>query len=107
MDDPLLKWNLIFSVTFLVFQGDWQSARDRASSTHRWLLVNIQDAKEFQCQVCQQHLHINFVSTVLENVNENSLKLLLKVLNRDLWSNAGVKAIVGEHFVFWQQYKVK
>ena len=31
----------------------------------------------------------------------------MKVLNRDLWSNAGVKAIVGEHFVFWQQYKVK
>jgi len=61
----------------LMWQGDWQSARDRASSTHRWLLVNIQDAKEFQCQV----------------------------LNRDLWSNAGVKAIVGEHFVFWQQYK--
>ena len=30
----------------------------------------------------------------------------IKVLNRDLWSNAGVKAIVGEHFVFWQQYKV-
>ena len=29
-----------------------------------------------------------------------------QVLNRDLWSNAGVKAIVGEHFVFWQQYKV-
>jgi len=61
----------------LMWQGDWQSARDRASSTQRWLLVNIQDAKEFQCQV----------------------------LNRDLWSNAGVKAIVGEHFVFWQQYK--
>ena len=33
-------------------------------------------------------------------------KLSIKVLNRDLWSNAGVKAIVGEHFVFWQQYKV-
>ena len=34
-----------------VLKGDWQSARDRASSTQRWLLVNIQDAKEFQCQV--------------------------------------------------------
>lgn len=61
----------------LMWQGDWQSARDHASSTHRWLLVNIQDAKEFQCQV----------------------------LNRDLWSNPGVKAIISEHFVFWQQYK--
>ena len=35
----------------MFFKGDWQSARDRASSTQRWLLVNIQDAKEFQCQV--------------------------------------------------------
>jgi len=61
----------------IMFQGDWQSARDRASSSGRWLLVNIQEPKEFQCQV----------------------------LNRDLWSNPGVKTIVGEHFVFWQQYK--
>ena len=37
----------------------------------------VQDAEEFQCQV----------------------------LNRDLWSNQGVKSIVREHFVFWQQYK--
>jgi len=61
----------------LMWQGDWQSARDHAAKTNRWLLVNIQDSKEFQCQV----------------------------LNRDLWSNPGVKAIISEHFVFWQQYK--
>jgi len=61
----------------MMWQGDWQSARDHAAKTNRWLLVNIQDAKEFQCQV----------------------------LNRDLWSNPGVKAIIAEHFVFWQQYK--
>jgi len=61
----------------LMWQGDWQSARDHAAKTNRWLLVNIQDSKEFQCQV----------------------------LNRDLWSNPGVKAIIAEHFVFWQQYK--
>ena len=30
-----------------------------------------------------------------------------QVLNRDLWSNPGVKAIISEHFVFWQQYKVQ
>ena len=35
----------------MFLKGDWQSARDRASSTQKWLLVNIQDAKEFQCQV--------------------------------------------------------
>jgi len=61
----------------MMYQGDWQSARDYAARTKRWLLVNIQDSKEFQCQV----------------------------LNRDLWSNPGVKAIISEHFVFWQQYK--
>jgi len=61
----------------LMYQGDWQSARDHAAKTGRWLMVNIQDAQEFQCQV----------------------------LNRDLWSNPGVKMIVREHFVFWQQYK--
>ena len=61
----------------LMYQGDWQSARDHAAKTRRWLMVNIQDAQEFQCQV----------------------------LNRDLWSNPGVKMIVREHFVFWQQYK--
>ena len=61
----------------LLYQGDWQSARDLASSSGRWLLVNIQNPQEFQCQV----------------------------LNRDLWSNPGVKMIVKEHFVFWQQYK--
>eukprot|EP00088_Acartia_fossae_P041974 TRINITY_DN4393_c0_g1_i4.p1 TRINITY_DN4393_c0_g1~~TRINITY_DN4393_c0_g1_i4.p1 ORF type:complete len:532 (+),score=166.90 TRINITY_DN4393_c0_g1_i4:54-1649(+) len=61
----------------IMFQGDWQSARDRASTSGRWLLVNIQDPKEFQCQV----------------------------LNRDLWSNDGVKSIVSEHFIFWQQYR--
>jgi len=46
-------------------------------SQKKWLLVNIQDACEFQCQV----------------------------LNRDVWSNEAVKIILREHFVFWQQYK--
>ena len=61
----------------LMWSGDWSSAREQATNSGRWLLVNIQDAKEFQCQV----------------------------LNRDLWANPGVKAIIGEHFVFWQQYR--
>ena len=38
------------------------------------MYFDVQDAQEFQCQV----------------------------LNRDLWSNQGVKSIVREHFVFWQ-----
>ena len=54
----------------IMFQGDWQSVMYHAAK--RWLLVNIHDAQEFQCQI----------------------------LNRDLWSNSGVKMIVKEHFVF-------
>jgi len=61
----------------LLCPGDWSSAKEQAVNSGRWLLVNIQDAKEFQCQV----------------------------LNRDLWANPGVKAIISEHFVFWQQYR--
>lgn len=37
-------------------------------------MVNVQDASEFPCQV----------------------------LNRDVWSNAAVKTIIKEYFVFWQ-----
>jgi hypothetical protein len=35
----------------------------------------------------------------------NKISNKLQVLNRDLWSNPGVKTIIREHFVFWQQYK--
>ena len=58
----------------IMFKGDFQNARDSASSAKKWLLVNIQDACEFQCQV----------------------------LNRDVWSNEAVKTILREHFIFWQ-----
>lgn len=61
----------------LMFKGDFQSARDSASHAKKWLMINIQDASEFQCQV----------------------------LNRDVWSNEAVKTILREHFIFWQQYK--
>jgi len=37
-------------------------------------MVNIQNVQEFKCQV----------------------------LNRDIWSNATVKALVKKHFIFWQ-----
>jgi thioredoxin-related protein len=58
----------------IMFKGDWQSARDAATAANKWLLVNIQDAGEFQCQT----------------------------LNRDVWSNDAVKTIIREHFLFWQ-----
>ena len=61
----------------IIFKGDLQTAWDSATSAKKWLLVNIQDACEFQCQV----------------------------LNRDVWSNEAVKTILREHFIFWQQYK--
>jgi len=60
----------------IMYKGDWQSARDAATAAKKWLLVNIQDAGEFQCQT----------------------------LNRDVWSNEAVKTIIREHFLFWQQY---
>lgn len=40
----------------------------------RWLMVNIQNVQEFACQA----------------------------LNRDIWSNSAVKALVKDNFVFWQ-----
>ena len=48
--------------------------RAAASQANKWLLINIQNAQEFCCQV----------------------------LNRDVWSSSKVKAIVRSHFLFWQ-----
>ena len=58
-------------------KGDLQSARDSAEKAQKWLMVNIQDPREFQCQT----------------------------LNRDIWSAEKVKTAVRANFVFWQQYK--
>ncbi len=49
-------------------------ARDAGKSQGKWLLVNIQNVQEFTCQA----------------------------LNRDIWSNAGVKALIKDNFIFWQ-----
>ena len=78
----------------LMYQGDWQSARDHADKTKRWLLVNIQVK-------IVQHLENRGAMFGLQDAQE----FQCQVLNRDLWSNQGVKSIVREHFVFWQQYK--
>ena len=58
----------------IMFKGDFQSARDAATASKKWLMINVQDACEFPCQV----------------------------LNRDVWSNEAVKTILREHFIFWQ-----
>ena len=50
--------------------------KDEGTKLNKWLLVNVQNSKEFACQV----------------------------LNRDVWSNQTVKDIIKEHFIFWQIY---
>lgn len=55
----------------------WDVARDEGKETEKWLLVNIQDASVFDCQV----------------------------LNRDLWKDRGVQDTVKEHFIFLQYSK--
>ena len=42
----------------------------------KWLLINVQNVQEFVCQA----------------------------LNRDVWSNNGAKAVIKDHFLFWQVY---
>ena len=59
----------------LIIRFFWNSkAKYEGQRSNKWLLVNIQDPKEFSCQV----------------------------LNRDVWSNSAVKDIINEHFIFWQ-----
>ncbi|XP_064639212.1 UBX domain-containing protein 7-like isoform X2 [Lineus longissimus] len=60
----------------LMHKGTFQSARDAGTKSNRWMIVNIQNVQEFCCQA----------------------------LNRDVWSQAAVKSIIQEHFLFWQVY---
>lgn len=60
----------------LMFRGSLISAREVGQHRNKWLLVNVQNVREFACQI----------------------------LNRDVWSNQTVKDIIKEHFVFWQVY---
>jgi len=49
-------------------------ARDMGVAVKKWIVVNIQNVSEFSCQC----------------------------LNRDVWSNAKVKEIIRENFLFLQ-----
>ncbi|KAF9434663.1 hypothetical protein BGZ76_007635 [Entomortierella beljakovae] len=60
----------------LMARGDFEQSRNVAKNETKWLMVNIQEAGVFACQV----------------------------LNRDLWSDQSVKEIVKENFVFLQFY---
>jgi hypothetical protein len=55
----------------------WDVARDEGKENEKWLIVNIQDASVFDCQV----------------------------LNRDLWKDKGVQETIKEHFIFLQYSK--
>lgn len=60
----------------LMFRGSLTSSREAGQVKNKWMLVNIQNGREFACQT----------------------------LNRDVWSNQTVEDIVKEHFIFWQVY---
>ncbi|KAI8146242.1 hypothetical protein BJV82DRAFT_409991 [Fennellomyces sp. T-0311] len=58
----------------IMFSGGFEEARASAREQNKWLLVNVQTLSDFACQT----------------------------LNRDVWSDATVKEIVRESFVFLQ-----
>mmetsp|Transcript_3915 Transcript_3915/g.11335 ORF Transcript_3915/g.11335 Transcript_3915/m.11335 type:complete len:429 (+) Transcript_3915:75-1361(+) len=60
----------------LCFRGTFQQLRETGSQEGKWLLVNIQSPVEFASQQ----------------------------LNADTWRDEGVRAVIGAHFLFWQQY---
>jgi hypothetical protein len=55
----------------------WDEARDEGKDSKKWLLVNLQDMSDFNCQA----------------------------LNRDIWKDATVKSLVKENFIFLQYDK--
>ncbi|KAH9262980.1 hypothetical protein BASA82_000003 [Batrachochytrium salamandrivorans] len=59
---------------WLMFPGGFEEARLKAKQAGKWLLVNIQEEREFQSLV----------------------------LNRDLWSDDVCQSLVKENFLFWQ-----
>lgn len=61
----------------LMSKVDLEGARAIARREKKWILINIQDPTEFQCQV----------------------------LNRDFWSNQDIKQIVRQNFIFLQFQK--
>ncbi|XP_038050579.1 UBX domain-containing protein 7-like [Patiria miniata] len=60
----------------LMHKGTFNTAREAGQSQGRWLIVNVQDVQEFNCQK----------------------------LNRDVWSDPTVRSIIRESFIFWQVY---
>ncbi|KAI1312455.1 hypothetical protein F5Y03DRAFT_340342 [Xylaria venustula] len=61
----------------LMSDATWDEARDEGKEEKKWIMVNLQDLEIFQCQV----------------------------LNRDLWKDERIKALIKEHFIFLQYDK--
>ncbi|XP_060580211.1 UBX domain-containing protein 7-like isoform X2 [Ruditapes philippinarum] len=60
----------------ITYKGNLANARETGKTQGKWLMVNIQNVQEFPCQA----------------------------LNRDVWSNSAVKALIKDNFIFWQVY---
>lgn len=60
----------------VLFKGTFEKARSTAAKQQRWLLLNLQDPGVFDCQL----------------------------LNRDTWSDEGVKALIKASFIMIQLY---
>jgi len=61
----------------LISRLSWDEARDTGKEEKKWLLVNLQDMSDFNCQA----------------------------LNRDIWKDDAVKSLVRENFIFLQYEK--
>jgi hypothetical protein len=61
----------------LICRLPWDDARDKGKQEEKWIIVNVQDASIFDCQL----------------------------LNRDIWKNEGIKETVKENFIFLQYDK--
>lgn len=61
----------------LMSSATWDEARDEGKEDKKWIMVNLQDLDIFQCQV----------------------------LNRDVWKDENLKALIREHFIFLQYEK--
>ncbi|KAI8623848.1 hypothetical protein F5Y19DRAFT_344084 [Xylariaceae sp. FL1651] len=61
----------------LISDATWDEARDEGKEEKKWIMVNLQDLDIFQCQV----------------------------LNRDVWKDENIQALIKEHFIFLQYEK--
>ena len=61
----------------LMAQMEWDDARTLGKEDKKWILVNLQDMNDFNCQA----------------------------LNRDIWKDNAIKALVAENFIFLQYDK--